>query len=178
MSLFGKNIFNAAKSGDIKSLKKYLKKGADLNQKNQESLTLLHIASKNNQTETIKFLLENNADINAVQGAGWTALHFAAGMGYIESVKILLEYGANVNIQENNFLATPLYFAIKNAMPGYGENKNIVKLLLDNGAEINKLDNVGRSVLHIAIKNDDKDIIKLLERSGGKNLYPDSKFYF
>ena len=54
----------------------------------------------------------------------------------------LIEYGADVNTKENYSGKTALHYAIAN------ENLDIVKLLLENSAEIDSRDKNGRCQKH------------------------------
>ena len=56
--------FNAAKEGDIKSVKELLKKGAKVNEKDRNGATALRLAAENGHIDMVKLLVSNGADVN------------------------------------------------------------------------------------------------------------------
>lgn len=73
------------------------------------------------------------------------ALHWAAMKGHVSLVKLLLQEGFDVNAaaSDGHFRWTPLHFAAP-------RNDAVFKLLLENGANPNIRDRMGRSPLHCA----------------------------
>ncbi len=134
----------------------------------------MKIASQLKQEEAAPALIdaEDNADVNALSGhvGGWewnvnlgelgkaTLLHQAADEVNLTNVKLLLARGANPNATGDNQL-TPLMAAANSA----GETKNsthrteIVKRLLDAGADIHAKDSAGNGVIYYAAYGGFKD---------------------
>jgi tankyrase len=75
-----------------------LKKNVNLNEKNKELLTALHIAADRNQTELLELLLRHGAKANALDGGGNTALHRCAAEGRLESARVLLRFDIDPSI--------------------------------------------------------------------------------
>jgi ankyrin repeat protein len=95
----------------------------------------LGIATKLNETSIVQFLIQEGASVNYRDGDNKTAL-IHASENKTENVKLfgaLLDAGADVN-EKNGIGRTPLSMACKNG------HLDIVKLLLQNGAEINEPD--------------------------------------
>ncbi|XP_011500897.1 PREDICTED: LOW QUALITY PROTEIN: serine/threonine-protein phosphatase 6 regulatory ankyrin repeat subunit B-like [Ceratosolen solmsi marchali] len=86
---------------------------------------------------------------------GLSALHIAAKSGRTGTVYDLVQNGANINIKDIN-MRTPIYFATLN------EQKLMVKLLLDLGADINEGRQVHDMVLYVALKRKSRIIINLI----------------
>jgi hypothetical protein len=88
---------------------------------------------------------------------GFTQLHFCADKGLTTSVKRLLSIrNINVNVKNDANGETPLHYAAWN---GHVE---IVRLLLQNGAEVNVRSNGGSTPLHWAAIFGHVDILHLL----------------
>lgn len=67
-----------------------------VNEKNNQYLTPLHLASDRGHTDLMEVLLKNGAKINATDSLGQTALHRASRNGQLSSVQTLLSYGADL----------------------------------------------------------------------------------
>jgi hypothetical protein len=90
-----------------------------------------------------------------------TQLHHCAKNGFTTSVKRLLSIrNINVNVKDDASGATPLHYAAEN---GHIE---IVRLLLQNGAEVNARSINGYTPLHDAAENGHVDILHLLVENG------------
>ncbi|XP_077392249.1 unconventional myosin-XVI isoform X3 [Festucalex cinctus] len=75
---------------------------ADLNQPNDDGVTLLHIACASGYRDAAAVLLENGADPHPVAHNFWTPLHLAAKYGQTSIVSQLLRQGANPNLLNCN----------------------------------------------------------------------------
>jgi hypothetical protein len=85
--------------------------------------------------------------VDAMNTSGCTALWFAAEAGHADCVQLLIEKTASVNVHEKGAKLTPLAVA---CMKGHLE---VVKVLLDNGAFIEKPDKLKRTPLIHAVRN-------------------------
>ena len=119
----------------------------------------LIFAASNDFTEIIKYLIEKGKDIDQPFDniKGYTALREAAQVNSVESVALLCSLGANVNAEG---LDTPLYIA---ATEG---NFEIVKLLVDNGANVNYSNKFGTTPYKIATFFDQNEIADYLLKHG------------
>ena len=82
-------------------------------------------------------LLERGRNIENVAGDGRTPLTHAAADNQREIVELLLEFGAKVNVQDD-CSCTPLALAVYNYA-----SADVIRLLLDNKADIYQTDNTG-----------------------------------
>jgi hypothetical protein len=93
-------LSQAASSGDITKVNKYLADGADVNIligiPGLEN-TPLGYASSSGYLEVVKALVKYGADVNRPGWGDCPPLFFAATSGHIEIVKYLIENGADVN---------------------------------------------------------------------------------
>lgn len=76
-----------------------IRKGANLNEKNKEHLTALHIAADKAHYDVMDVLLKHNAKVNALDGLGQTALHRVAQQGNIQACRLLIQYGIDTTIR-------------------------------------------------------------------------------
>ncbi|XP_014205885.1 BRCA1-associated RING domain protein 1 [Copidosoma floridanum] len=70
----------------------------NINKKNNQGETPLHIACRNNHEEKVKLLLEKGANPNTKDNAGWTPLQEAASYNFYNVCETLLKAGASPNM--------------------------------------------------------------------------------
>ncbi|WPC38721.1 ankyrin repeat domain-containing protein [Brachyspira hyodysenteriae] len=143
--------------------------GADVNQKDFRGLTPLMNASINGYVKLAIELINHNADVNAREldsrgNISADSLFYAVNANNsLELVKVLLNSGANPNIvysdpEEGNFtiLDRSLYY----------NNFEIFKTLVENGANISKVNDRGEPFIVNAIRRERFDIVKYLVEKG------------
>jgi ankyrin repeat protein len=84
-------------------------KGANVNARENNGITPLHIAAERGNREIVELLISRGADINARRKNGKTPLHQASENGYTQIAELLIAKGADVNAGSDE--GTPLYFA-------------------------------------------------------------------
>jgi len=106
-----REIFRAAKKGDLAALRKLLKADASLvHARDKEGSTPLHWAAWRGQVEAARLLLEAGAEVNARnQNTHWgtTPLHAAAHGNQAAVVQVLLARGGDPRAKNLN-KRTPL----------------------------------------------------------------------
>ncbi|XP_078310376.1 poly [ADP-ribose] polymerase tankyrase-1-like [Crassostrea virginica] len=75
-----------------------IRKGANLNDKNKEYVTALHIAADKAHYDVMDVLLKHSAKVNALDGLGQTALHRVAQQGNMQACRLLMSYGVDSSI--------------------------------------------------------------------------------
>ena len=75
-----------------------IRKGANLNDKNKEFCTALHVAGDKSHYDVMDVLLKHSAKVNALDGLGQTCLHRVAQQGNMQACRLLLQYGADASI--------------------------------------------------------------------------------
>lgn len=118
-------------------------------------------ASAVGRTKRVEELAKAGADVEAKSPDGFTPLHLAAFFGNLGTVKALLKRGARVDpVSENDLGVRPLNSAVA------GPHPEIVRVLLEHGADPNEPERTGFSPLHVAAENSDADSIRLLLGAG------------
>ncbi|XP_071636411.1 uncharacterized protein [Temnothorax longispinosus] len=149
-------MFAALDEGNLESLKDCLKKGADINARNVNLWTTLHLAAKKPSLEVIKFILDQNLSVNVKNIKDQSPLHIAAAHGRRNIVKFFIqETGLYVDDLDKSG-RTPLHVAAQNG------HKDTVEVLLKNEANTVARDNSRFLPLHYAIYNNHIDVVKIL----------------
>ncbi len=101
-----KTIFDAARAGDIESLKEHLKAKPNLAALNDYRFTALHCAAMGSNSveksiilEALRLLVEAGSPLEMIGGGGRTALFLLAEFSpSVEPVQYLIDAGANPNV--------------------------------------------------------------------------------
>uniref|UniRef100_A0A8C6PQQ7 Poly [ADP-ribose] polymerase n=1 Tax=Nothobranchius furzeri TaxID=105023 RepID=A0A8C6PQQ7_NOTFU len=75
-----------------------LRKGANVNEKNKDFMTPLHVAAERAHNDIMEVLQKHGAKVNALDTLGQTALHRAALAGHLQTCRQLLGYGADASL--------------------------------------------------------------------------------
>lgn len=142
-----------------------LDKGADVHARDINGETALMAAAEKGNTSIVKMLLENGADINA--GDKWkeTALIITLRKHKLAAAKLLIDKGADIRVKDNFYQRTPLIWA-----SNLGDIE-LVKLLLEKGAQVNAEDIEKKTALVHAAHNGHQQIRELLLKYGADPVY-------
>ena len=147
------DVANAAKKGDVETLRTLLVEGAPVEEPGIASP--LYFASQSGHTDAVQLLLEHNANPNAVSRLG-TPLMIASRRKHAETVSLLLASGADPNLAGGEDERTPLHEA------AYIGAANVVTILLENGADPLARTRFQEPPLHEAVKKERDDVVALL----------------
>jgi ankyrin repeat protein len=128
MSTNEQKWFEAAKSGDEKSLKQALESGADVNTVDDLENTALHYAAKHAYLNVMRLLIESGSDLNSVNKLLSTPLHLTEKN--VDAIRTLLEAGADPNLKDADY-DYPYYFAFYGSM-----TRELTKLYIKHGANL------------------------------------------
>jgi ankyrin repeat protein len=123
-------LFAAAKSGDLETVKRLIASGAPLEEIGERGATALIIASLKENEEVIKTLVMAGANVNAQAEYGITAMFLAVDKGHEKIVKLLIDSGSRMDIKEDKG-------ATLVAAAAHSNRINILKLLIKAGADFN-----------------------------------------
>jgi ankyrin repeat protein len=161
-------------------VKLLITRGADARAVDKLQATALHTAAVAADIDTLRVLLDAKVDVNARDAADFTPLMVAAANGSVGAVKLLLSRGARVNDASGAgevIIHAPA--RVKNGMLALGSftplllaapvgSTELVKTLIDAGADVNAKDLRGMTPLMLAVATDhyDLDKIRLLLHTG------------
>lgn len=156
----------AAAVGNGEVIQLLLNEGLDINNKDGSGQTALYCAIESKKENSVKILLQRGISIDERDDSTKTALHFAISTeGNLKGiVRLLLEYGAGVNIQSTSVLKKDKFLDARSttifsmecaalACCIVRENQELIRLLLDYGADLVGVDEIHNSALHYALNN-------------------------
>ncbi|KAF7928959.1 uncharacterized protein EAE97_009801 [Botrytis byssoidea] len=133
----------------------------DINQKDRDGKTPLHLSSRYGREEDVECLLDARADYSQLDNYNSMAIHYAAMTGELETLKILYRRGSHRYINEANCSRiAPLHLA------SIFGNANVAKWLLKRGAAINQPGTGGDTPLHLAVSRGHVEIVEELLNKG------------
>eukprot|EP00755_Sulcionema_specki_P028394 Sspe_Gene.17339::Locus_6147_Transcript_1_1_Confidence_1.000_Length_7878::g.17339::m.17339 len=140
------------------TIKRLLRLGASIHDRDSKGMTPLHYGARNPSPYSpglVKLLLSKGASIVAQDNILETPLHKASRSGSPLLVRTLLEEASGITPDTinlaNRFGYTPFIFAGMNERFDSEDGVEVLKMLRDRGADINRSDRDGRSALHHAI---------------------------
>ena len=180
----------AALSGHAKVCELLIFGGFNVNPsvKSADGATPLHLAAWHGKVEILELLLERaGVSIDEASADGYTALHYACWGGMLDASKYLLKRGASV-LAKSSFGYTPLIIAARSGMTEIVEHlllntsseidegdingcsalfhacwdghRDVVRVLLKNGAKVAKADNRGRRAVDICKTRDIRELVQ------------------
>ncbi|MVZ67096.1 hypothetical protein GQF61_14640 [Sphingobacterium sp. DK4209] len=122
----------------------------------------IHEACAAGLAEQVRFMLDQKPDvINEISVHGFYPLGIAAHFGKEEIVRMLLLSHANPNASSTNgYQVYPIHAALS------AQQHNIVKMLIEAGAEVNVIQASRTTPLHLAAQQGNIDLIIILLEQG------------
>lgn len=165
-------LHGACANGRLDVVKELLKSNAEtkINITDNNGMTPLMEAVCKNQLEVVRYLISQGADQKLEEKENGTAFHLACTHGSLELLQLFLTANDDVN-KANLRVArgyTPLMFACLS-----NKNIDVVRYLIDRGADPKRRNNVGETALHIACIKGNLEAVKLLlahNKTGEINL--------
>jgi len=134
----------ACEAGHPSIVRDLLERGGDPKRFSKNGMTPLMAAAQHGHLKVSGVLLEHDCAINACSTEdGCTALYTAASNGYPEFVEMLVREGAKLDIADHDNM-TPLMAAMARS------NWTIVRALMDAGANLERIDDAGATLMNYA----------------------------
>ncbi|GFS44601.1 ankyrin-3 [Nephila pilipes] len=131
-----------------------LSEGADPNITSTNGLTALHVAAVNGSSEMVQILCNAGANDLITGGSGLSAIELALQRNHFEVVKIMLQnLGENITDRKRKASILLHEAALRGSL-------EIIKYLVDNGADVNTKNHAGAKPVHIAAAKGYKDIVE------------------
>lgn len=140
------DIANAIAHGDVARIRT-LAPTVDLAAHGDQNVTLLEWAIWNEQPRALAALLDAGADPSLPGMDQETVVHMAAMAKDAEYLNILLQHRAPVDVVSARAGWTPLFRAVQSKRDAQ------TALLIQAGADLQRVDNTGNSVLHLAAQS-------------------------
>lgn len=181
-------LYRASWSGHTKCVAELLREGAKVSALTKDGQSALYKAAGQGHDAAVDLLLQYGAQPDIGLGkAGETVLYKACRLGHERTVRLLLRRGANPDA-ENDFRPTDygskselLMHFLRPTDPAKNEyglrplyaaarlgHANIVRALLEYGADINARTETGVPAVYIAAEMNHKEVVELLLSSGAQ----------
>jgi cell wall assembly regulator SMI1 len=186
----------AVSAGDTGKVKELIAAGVSVNEQDGSGNLPLTDAAQRGRTELVKLLLQAGANVNGATKSKRSALMWAAEGGHVDVVETLLAATADVNQEGKN--VTPLAAAVSDgtkahlqivekllaagADVNYGKfstvlmrasqnsTAEVVKTLLDAGANVNTVTRLGSALTMAIQENRPENAAILLQRGADANV--------
>lgn len=136
-----RDLHAAAAIGSVNGIERLASPGADLNTRDRNGRTPLHVAAFQDQYDAARVLLRLGADPNALDAQRYDIVTIAAVKDDVAMLKLALEGGGRATTTTSPYDGTALIAA---AHLGHDE---VVRLLIKAGAPLDHVNNLGWTAL-------------------------------
>jgi len=173
-------VTEAIENDSVAKMKSLLKNGADLKkpiligeeydlEDYDEISPFFYAIRKYASMEMLELMIENGISLHDVDADGISALDMAIKFKRKEVIQFCLDRGFNLNTSKRKSGITPVMLA------ACFSDIEMMKLLLDNGGDVNISDRSGMAPKDYAKKLGQKKMLDFLDEQGAKfNVYPNS----
>ncbi len=151
-------FYSAIRTNNLARLESLIAGGADVNTRDRHAETPLMYAAYVGSLDAMKLLLKDGASVDAQSQSGATALIWSATD--LAKVRLLIDHGANVNLATKRRRTALLVAAMSDP------SADIVKLLIEKGADPKAMDFLRTTSLRAATLGNDTETIRMLIDAG------------
>ena len=155
------NLVHYARYNDVLGMEELISHGIDLNKFNERGENALHIASSFGNLDVVNLLIEAGADLDIRSMSKRSAVEIATRNNQLKIVTRLIEAGASLAVKDGTLLmlATGCKY------------KEVAKILIDFGIDINAKDSYGETALEKARKYRNVEMVEFLREAGAVGRY-------
>lgn len=158
-------IVNASLNKHYECVSFLINAGADIDKQDQTCFNPFLLSCLNNDLTLLRLVLPAKPNLDLLTRFGGVGITPASEKGHVEIVRELLEK-TEINVNHTNFVGwTPLLEAIV-LNDGGEKQQQIVKLLLEHGANPHMTDKYGKKPLELAREKGYHEIAELLVAAG------------
>lgn len=158
-------IINASLNKHYDCVSLLISRGADIDKQDQTCFNPFLLSCLNNDLTLLRLVLPASPNLDLLTRFGGVGITPASEKGHVEIVRELLEK-TEINVNHTNFVGwTPLLEAIV-LNDGGDKQQQIVKLLLEHGANPHMTDKYGKKPLELAKEKGYTEIAALLVAAG------------
>ncbi|XP_057334513.1 putative ankyrin repeat protein RF_0381 [Microplitis mediator] len=162
-------LHTAIESLNNEAIKLLIDKGADVNAACDDEIrtgcTPLHLAIETNNEEIVELLVKKNVDVNAkIKLFSWP-IFSASTLGNPKIIETLIRHGADINLPVED-KDSPYYRFTSLLIAVIFKHRQAVKILIENGANIDAVTDQEDTALHLAVLHPDDEIVQELLNAG------------
>ena len=163
-------LMAAVNSNNYEMVEFLIKKGADVNKKDNTGKDAFLNAPYTRNIKLLKLLIKSGADVNTQDNIlKDRPIYMAAASRDLKVIDFLIENGAQVNYEVKNCAETPLILAVRE------KNLDVVKRLLYHGADINAQMCYGLTALMNGVISGSQEMVVLLLEAGANPFIANEK---
>ncbi|XP_022085273.1 histone-lysine N-methyltransferase EHMT2-like [Acanthaster planci] len=152
----GKISHMAVENGYNDCMKYLIKHGAAVEHRDDEGMTILHLAAKTGNLEAVKHIMSlRKINSNSQDDGGWTPIIWAAEYKHIPVVKYLIERGADPNVRDKEG-NSGLHWAV------FSGSEDVAELFLNRHCDVYAPNIHGDTPLHIASRENHYGCVTML----------------
>ncbi|KAK6810914.1 hypothetical protein RU639_013354 [Aspergillus parasiticus] len=149
-------LMRAVKSGHMRAIQVLVEGRACVATQSDAGESLLHVALQDGRKEIIEEVFRLQPPIGIADRNGNTELHVAATQGFVDVSRRLVGQMRSLVRTANHKQEMPLHCAV------IAGRRELVKLLLSEGALVEWPDKNGKTPLHLAVEAEYQEIVRLL----------------